>query len=447
MKKIYYQITLIQKSPLRIGNGRHELSDSDLMLDGRGLPFIPGTSLAGIIRHCAESISNNETVINRIFGMVEILKDDGKEADATPSAIIIGDAVMRRDAADKDAKIYERDGVGLGEWGTAKKTSKFDFQISESEKELCSIVEWTGDVGQKKAEIDEIIDPIMKNYIASGLSAGARTSRGYGKFDVKVKKKIFTFPEDLDSWLEFNPYAEGAFEEAETLAGKAERMNSRIGISFKMLGTFSIRVNTARTELLEDGSVPDTVPMENYKNNPVIPGTVWAGVFRHHMHDLLRDTGVEEDSVEMKELDMLFGMSDCSGESRKSVLSFSESEICIKDKDNQKMSVMRTAIDRFTGSPKTAALFTNMVYSGGEGKLFISFDKNALSDKYRELLAACICDMHAGLITVGGEASVGRGIMQVIGLEIDGHDKFNEMKFSIEKAAALNWLKEETENE
>ena len=37
MKKIYYRLKFVPRSPLRIGNGMHELSDSDLMLDGRGL--------------------------------------------------------------------------------------------------------------------------------------------------------------------------------------------------------------------------------------------------------------------------------------------------------------------------------------------------------------------------------------------------------------------------
>ena len=50
MKKVYYQLKMIQKSPLRVGNGDAEVTDSDLMLDGRGFPFIPGSSIAGVLR-------------------------------------------------------------------------------------------------------------------------------------------------------------------------------------------------------------------------------------------------------------------------------------------------------------------------------------------------------------------------------------------------------------
>ena len=76
------------------GNGMHELSDSDLMLDGRGLPFIPGTSLAGIIRHRVGSIcSDKETLKSGCSANIEKAGEGVEETSNTSSAIIIGDAV------------------------------------------------------------------------------------------------------------------------------------------------------------------------------------------------------------------------------------------------------------------------------------------------------------------------------------------------------------------
>lgn len=447
MQKIYYQMIFIAKSPFRIGNGRHEFSDSDLMLDGRGLPFIPGTSIAGIIRHLAEEINSDKTVLNRLFGIVEEAVYRGDCPTAIPSAILVNDAVMAVDCTRGDAVIGRRDGVGLGAWGTAKPKSKFDFQISEADKEFYAIMEWTGDDAQYKTEIEGIIDPIMEHFVCSGFHAGARTSRGYGYFEVKIRKKDFPFPDKLEEWIRFQSYAEDAFSEAEELEGKKKDSDVEVEIGFQMMGTFSVRVNTAKTELMEDGSVPDTVPLENHRGNPVIPGTAWAGAFRHHMHGLLRDAGYAEDSAEMKKMDMLFGMADDAKNNKKSAIAFSESEISIENKDKQKMSVVRTAIDRFTAAPRSAALFTNMVYSGGTGSLHISFDKNVVLDMHRQLLAACICDLHLGLLSVGGEASVSRGIMQVTELKVNGCDKFDCIKSCEEGMVPLDWLKEEKEHE
>ncbi len=445
MQKIYYQMIFIAKSPFRIGNGRHEFSDSDLMLDGRGLPFIPGTSIAGIIRHLAEEKSSDQMVLNRLFGIVEKAVQRGDSPTAIPSAILFNDAVMDADCIKEDAIIGRRDGVGLGEWGAAKAKSKFDFQISEAEKEFYAIVEWTGDNAQYKTEIEGILDPIMEHFVCSGFRAGARTSRGYGYFDVKIRKRSFSFPDKLMEWIVFQPYAKDAFSEAEELKGEKNDSDVEIEIGFQMMSTFSVRVNTAKTELMEDGSVPDTVPLENHRGNPVIPGTAWAGAFRHHMHGLLRDTGITEDSVEMKKLDMLFGMADDTKNNKKSVIIFSESEISIENKVNQKMSAVRTAIDRFTAAPRNAALFTNMVYSGGKGSLHISFDKNAVSDIHRQLLAACICDLHLGLLSVGGETSIGRGIMQVTEVKVNGCNKSDLILSSGKGMIPLDWLKEEKE--
>lgn len=443
MKKIYYQLVFEQNSPLRIGNGHHEESDSDLMLDGRGIPFIPGTSLAGVFRHKAIENEIDEEIENRLFGFVKTSgsKEDKKNAES--SAIIFSDAVLAKEDVNSKLSLGRRDGVGLSAWGTAKKLAKFDFQIAETTSKFYSVIEWSGDDAQYKSEIEEVIEPILKHYIATGIKVGARTSRGYGSMDIEVRKKVFDFPDNLDMWLDFEPFVIEAFAEAELLEGEIGKSDAKIEIGFHMTGPFSVRVNTAKTELAEDGSIPDSVPMENIYGNPIIPGTAWAGCFRHHMHDLLRDVGVEEGSSEMKKVDELFGYDDNASNIKKSVFTFSETEVVVDNKQLQKTSVMRTAIDRFTASPKNGALFTSMVYTGGTGKLYISFDRRKVNEKHLELLAACICDLHLGFMSLGGEASIGRGLMQVDKVSYNGADKTAKMYETIDKEEPLNWLKEE----
>ena len=446
MKKIYYLMRFVLRSPLRIGNGMHELSDSDLMLDGRKLPFIPGSSLAGIIRHRSEQICGDKSVMDRLFGVIKEADESKKEIVIMPSAVMIGDAVIRNDAATENVYISGRDGVGLGEWETAQKGAKFDFQIAETDQEFYSVVEWTGNDDQETAEITNVLEPVLKSFIATGMSAGARTSRGYGKFAVDIVKKTFLFPDDLDDWIKFDAYAEDAFKQGTALEGRLLKTESVIRIAFRMKSTFSVRVRTARVEVMDDGSRPDAVPLKDFKGNPVIPGTAWAGVFRHHMHHLLRDTGVEELSPEMNAVDRIFGMSNKKGEMFKSSINFSETAICIEDEKEQRLTIMRTAIDRFTASPRNGALYTNMVYSGGKGELIIEFRTDELTSGQKALLAACICDMHTGLLTVGGQSSVGSGLMQIEKLSVNGADRTADMEASVNDGAPLNWL-EVTENE
>ena len=62
MKKYNYRqlakIVVEAASPLAIGTGAtHILTDSPVVTDINGLPFIPATSLAGVIRHALDDDS------------------------------------------------------------------------------------------------------------------------------------------------------------------------------------------------------------------------------------------------------------------------------------------------------------------------------------------------------------------------------------------------------
>ena len=69
LKKVYYQLKLSQISPLRIGNGENDISDNDLMCDSRGIPFIPGSSMAGVLREKYEKLGGKDT--EKLFGIIK----------------------------------------------------------------------------------------------------------------------------------------------------------------------------------------------------------------------------------------------------------------------------------------------------------------------------------------------------------------------------------------
>ena len=165
--------------------------------------------------------------------------------------------------------------------------------------------------------------------------------------------------------------------------------------------------------------------MKNQNKKPVIPGTSWAGVFRHHMRDCIREVlpdGVDDgkrDSL-LGALNILFGSVEKSGGKRKSVIRFLETEI----EGSSNLTVTRIAVDRFTNAPRNQALFTSSLACGGTGTLGIEMDVRFLPDKDWEtlkaslpllvqFLAVCLRDLDLGVLTVGGEANVGRGICRI----------------------------------
>lgn len=418
MKRIYYYLELTQKAPLRLSNGDGEETDSDLRLDARGLPYIPGTALAGVLRSYM-----TEEDAKRIFGDVDIQESiKTKENAASSSKLIVSDAVMAPDAEFKDVSIMNRDGVGLDDWGQTIKGAKYDFQVVETTRPYYAVLEWFGDETSEKTEIQGLIEPLLQRLSKKDISFGARTSRGYGEMLMQIQKKEFEYPRDLKEWLDYYPLKERFRKEqaGNPLEGKNEGNNyTEIKVHIVMEGSFNIRVNTARAECLPDGSIPDSVPLMNAQGKPVIPGTAWAGAFRHHIHRILRESGMTGSSYEeqIKRIDYeCFGMSHKKELAhKKSPISFFETAI----EGGMANTITRNAVDRYTAAPKNTGLFTNQVWTGGEGCLRICID-NKVSESDVELLLTAIYDMGLGLLTIGGEAGIGRGIIKVTELEING---------------------------
>ena len=115
--KLYYLCRFTQLSPLRLSGGKNDRTDNDLMLDSRGLPMIPGSALAGVLRsrlprEDADLLFGKNTVGN----------------DMTESAVLVGDAAL---PAGAKVRFTHRDGVGLDERKIAIPKAKYDFETAE----------------------------------------------------------------------------------------------------------------------------------------------------------------------------------------------------------------------------------------------------------------------------------------------------------------------------
>ena len=392
MKHIYYKLILKQLSPLRISAGDAAETDSDVLRDKRGLPFVPGSSIAGVLRDMLETDKAGS-----IFGYIN--GNTIKE-----SRIKISDAVLSNDTKVEDIRISTRDGVGLDEWGCAVKGSKYDFQIVECDKEYNAIIDY--ETGEKE-DIENVLDDLFGKIAAYDIRFGARTSRGYGLFKVVIRKKSFTFPGDAAKWLEFDPFEKDAFEVSDEIKPvKTVEEYDRVDIDFHIEGTFNIRVKSTKYEVEDDGTKPDSVPLMDMKGNAVIPGTAWAGAIRHHMCKLAKEYGLGE---KIADVNALFGKMPAGEDHKKSKIYFSETVL----DTGSYVTVSRIALDRFTQAPRNGAVFTVKCLKGGKGSLNIRIRKGVMEHLFRQLLSAVIIDMDLGLVPLGGENNVGRGCLKI----------------------------------
>ena len=400
--KRYYKIDFELASALSIGGNASYATDKDIVYNGNGIPYIPATSLAGIYR----SFFKTETA-NKYFG---------SKTDFTDSRIYVYDAELKSDKYN----VSKRDCVSLDEWKTSIKGSKFDFEIIEPETKFVTYIEQNiyENINSENIEIDDNVgDVVADMWAKEKIQIGGKTSRGLGRVkNVSVKLKDFSFKseEDKNKWFDFDIFDEKYWEDAVIWNSEKEKHWSenihtgKITLNLKMKQVSPIIIRTYTTNKEDSDYKPLTFTKYNTDGKeikmPVIPGTSWAGAFKAHIEKL--------GFCNVKEI---FGYSE-NKKSKASSIYFSESII---EKSKSKI-LSRNSIDRFTGGTVENALFTEEICYGGETVLEISFNKN-YEDGFYKAMAASIIDMHEGIISIGGETSVGRGLFRLIKIKCDGN--------------------------
>ncbi len=391
LKKKYYKITFVLASPLALGSGENANTDKDLMKDSNGIPFIPASSVAGVLRESLEK--KDETKTAKYLGKV-IQKKSGTDADQSESTVLFYDAVI----SSGEPRITVRDSVCLDEWKTANKGAKFDMEILEPGISFTTYLEQ--DFVPEKEE--DYGAEIVKEFLSGTMFFGGKSMRGYGAIkDVKAWETTFVFPDDTEKWIAFDLYQDDYAWTPCTAERTAPTKELRI--SLKLQGGISIRKYTTRVST-EETAEPDMEQLTVGKDPiPVIPGTSWAGAFKHRM---------EEFGIDTKGENSIFGYVKGEGKNEKarSRIFFGESQLT----GGSFQTLSRNAIDRFTGGTVDGALFTERTYYGGTTELLIAWRSDTtMPDAEKKALAAALADLHFGFLAIGGETSIGRGIFTI----------------------------------
>lgn len=451
-RKIYrLDITLV--SPLAVGSGENESTDSDVIVDSTGTPFIPASSLAGSLRSYIAGRSGR-LAANVVFGFIPGSREEQKKAkNGDPEYIERNCCVRIYDglyAGGKDEFfIATRDMVALQD-KVGVKGAKFDKQAVETGAKFTAYIELLKQSATEKIKdadqtfrIDREIEAAIAALGADQIRLGSKTSRGYGSVSVECKALKFTASDD--GWLDFDMTSDDAWANADELTLTPDKGCS-LKLGLRLRGGVSIREYTTEPGTKED-TMPDYMQLalhlckENGKPTPVIPGTSWAGAIRDRYSEFAEN---QESAIEP-----LFGFVH-KKDVMKSVISFSESKL----RGGVWKKTTRNAIDRFSGGTKDGALYTEKTYYGGETELVISFTK-APDERQIRLLSACLADLHNGFLAVGGLTSVGRGLFEIVSLNgeaLKENEKtedgvFGAVQTALEKAAGINEKKEAADNE
>ena len=394
---------LTAKTPFMIGSGESEGSDVDILRNKSGEVFIPGTSLAGICRDYLEDIG---TETKYVFGYGATRES----SDEKESSIIFYDAFSR-------GNVYTsvRDAVRL-ERKVSKTGCKFDFEIAESKSDFDFRIE----INYHDPDIErKICEDIVSGFKKEGIRIGAKTTRGFGLFDIDNVKHLclnLSDKKDMERYINFS--WEDVKEEFKFKDNESElyiSLEDKLALeSFIFIRDYA---TVDRIEPDDESKFVDAKTLTNKHGDVVIPGTAWAGVFRHHIERIL-DKVKYSDKVEF--LDKLFGYQTKDGDGKDAIKSKSKiffPEIIISRDNITLLNRTRTAVDRFSGSAlQTGALFTGRVaYKKEESntaiylKVQIKKDFSEL-ELAKSLVLGCFEDLKNGYLAIGGNTSIGAGI-------------------------------------
>ena len=460
------RIVLEAVSPLSVASGRASLRfDTAVVRDANDLPTIPGSSLAGVLRHLYTE-AHGEAAARALFGYAhqqgENEREDapsrlsvswgavldsegraveglllGKEAQRLDKDPLL--ALLRREApvarrrvrinhrgaADAEARgLFDRVGVPRG--------TRFAFELLLQSDD--------------PAALDEEWARLRALFAHPALRLGGATRAGMGEVRcVRWHEAAFHFTGDegKEHWRRFRKLGR-RLDEVEGMQPQDLHAATRAAgwkrIVLKLAPEAGFRVGGLGGGPLGNygDDAPDATPHHEpvvvWKNGraevrwkqPVVPASALKGVIAHrvafHANRLAgrwgQDAPVGEDCPEVA---ALFGKAAGAPDAHAGRLFFTDIWL---GEDIKPHLITHASVDRFTGGVREGLLFREEVLWGGKLVGHIWLHEAALADEVgeraRKALALALDDLVQGRLAIGADAAAGHGFVRGQWEEADG---------------------------
>jgi len=417
-KRIAVRCKMRLLAPALIGSGEEENTDRDVYLDANSHPLIPGTSLAGVMR---SAFSDKYAAM--LFGP---LIDAPTDKSATSPLWVLDSPVLTDDGA--PAKIIIIDNVALDEGKVAKPGAKFDFEAIESGSYFylrLQLIMRESSPGGLEGLLDGLLGKLSTLYI------GGKASGGFGKLKCEgISKVAFDASEaGLKNWMDFKwdkiDQSPGATQYATFPEYTPEEPAFMpepgvISATLKLKGSLLIRDDYSVTG--EEDSAQITSD-----GKPVIYGTSLVGAIKGGLARFL-----DPDAYPSRKqyLDYVFGYIDEKSEQKRHYPSKVRVDATYFAHDNRH-PVTRVKINRWTGGAADRALFTSCPQFNGSVTLTAYYPSG--NKEIMQLFTLALQAIDLGIITIGGETGIGRGVFTVEEIHINGAKQVKEDLFKLPK--------------
>ena len=434
-KRYLARVVVEAATPLAVGTGDKDvLTDALVARDLNGLPYIPGSSIAGVLRH---SIGDNNDK-NSIFGFQEGDKGRGSQIIFTDAVLLDenGEAQDGLKTAEKSKFLSHYDSlpirqhVRINHLGSAADKGKFDEQIVYQGSRFVFEMEMVDD-DNNGSRFLEVLDNIYTQHFH--LGGGTRCGFGAIKvIDVQYRSLDLNNPEELELYISKSSSLKQSWEGYEPHypqdGGEQPWHEYILELRPQDFFLFSSGFNDDDadiTPVTESYVVWDSGKGDFKYEGLLIPATSFKGALAHrvayHWNKIKGYTaengngqvGDKNDAVVK-----LFGSSgsDSDAISRGNVLL---SDIILNPSTNKQDKLQdskllnHVTIDRITGGTIDGHLFTEKVTHRPDQlfKEILYVNTEILKDKdIKDALERSLQDICDGLLPLGGGTERGHGI-------------------------------------
>jgi CRISPR/Cas system CSM-associated protein Csm3 (group 7 of RAMP superfamily) len=436
--------------------------DSPVLTDINGLPLIPGTSLAGVLRrtlsdYCKNDTDKEQNSVGDIFGYAE--GDNGKGSRIMFSHAIIVDkdgspvisiAENLNDFLNlfvsSSLPVRERNAVNGR--GTTRKHSKFDEQIAPKGLRFAFEIEFKGNSGDHKDV--KTWNDVLNLIKSDNFRLGGGTRHGFGLFKlINLRENIYKLNDqkELIEYLD-RRFLSGAKElfdgyknnlknnNAISLAGDGGTIEYKLKLKPRDFFIFSSRFDSENTGADMSPLKEIAISYDEDKSDKiyyVLPASSIKGAISHRIafhYNAIKKTFIDKIDKEKIELSvspqnhackLLFGSKkEKKGKEEDNYAgkTFFE-DIFIEESKRKLVCLKHVSIDRFTGKSIGGALFSEEVLRISENdEINIRFivKKEAFENDsdIKKALERTIFDIENGVLPLGGGVNRGHGAFQKV---------------------------------